>query len=86
MVVAAARGAQPARPASLRRSARPYRELHVLRPAPDRVLVLESAGNLATTQEVLDRIRADLAGDGESLATVGHLHEAALYGGGWGAR
>jgi putative proteasome-type protease len=30
-----------------------YRKLHVLRPAPDRVFVLESAGNLATTQEAL---------------------------------
>ena len=58
-----------------------YRKLHVLRPAPDRVFVLESAGNLATTQEVLDRIDRDLAapGDHESLATVGHLFEAALY-------
>jgi putative proteasome-type protease len=58
-----------------------YRKLHVLRPAPDRIFVLESAGNLATTQEVLDRIDADLAmpGDHESLATVSHLFEAALY-------
>jgi putative proteasome-type protease len=58
-----------------------YRKLHVLRPAPDRVFVLESAGNLATTQEVLDRIQGDLdtSGDHESLATVGHLFEAALY-------
>jgi putative proteasome-type protease len=58
-----------------------YRKLHVLRPAPDRVFVLESAGNLATTQEVLDRINRDLAttGDHESLATVQHLFEAALY-------
>lgn len=57
-----------------------YRKLHVLRPAPDRVFVLESAGNLATTQEVLDRIGRDLAsGEGESLASVGHLFEAALY-------
>jgi putative proteasome-type protease len=57
-----------------------YRKLHVLRPAPDRVLVLESAGNLATTQEVLDRLRRDLAwGEGESLATVARLFEAALY-------
>jgi len=58
-----------------------YRKLHVLRPAPDRVFVLESAGNLATTQEVLDRISRDLAapGDHESLATVSHLFEAALY-------
>src|SRR6185295_7351284 len=56
-----------------------YRKLHVLRPAPDRVFVLESAGSLATTQEVLDRIHRDVAGGGESLATFHHLFEAALY-------
>jgi hypothetical protein len=28
-----------------------YRKLHVVQPAPDRIFVLESAGNLATTQE-----------------------------------
>ncbi len=58
-----------------------YRKLHVLRPADDRVFVLESAGSLATTQEVLDRIHRDLRdpGDHESLATVRHLFEAALY-------
>ena len=58
-----------------------YRKLHVVQPADDRVFVLESAGNLATTQEVLDRIALDLsATDGrESLATVGHLFQAALY-------
>ena len=56
-----------------------YRKLHVLRPAPDRVFVLESAGSLATTQEVLDRIHHDLASQGESLASVDHLFEAALY-------
>ena len=43
-----------------------YRKLHVLRPAPDRVFVLESAGNLATTQEVLDRIQLDLTASGEN--------------------
>lgn len=59
-----------------------YRKLHVLHGAPDRLFVLESAGNLATTQEVLDRIRRDLAAppeDGTTLATVSHLFEAALY-------
>ena len=58
-----------------------YRKMHVLQPAPDRLFVVESAGSLATTQEVLDRIERDLAvGDAaESLATVGHLFEAALY-------
>lgn len=56
-----------------------YRKLHVITPGPDRVFVLESAGNLATTQEVLDRIHRDLGGSGTSLATVEHLFEAALY-------
>lgn len=58
-----------------------FRKQHVIRPADDRLFVLQSAGNLATTQEVLDRIERDLAapGDHESLATVGHLFEAALY-------
>jgi putative proteasome-type protease len=58
-----------------------YRKQHVLRPAPDRVFVLESAGSLATTHEVLDRIRRDLEapGEHESLATVERLFDAALY-------
>jgi putative proteasome-type protease len=58
-----------------------YRKLHVIQPAPDRLFVLQSAGNLATTQQVLDMIERDLAeaGDHESLATVGRLFEAALY-------
>lgn len=57
-----------------------YRKQHVFRPGPDRVFVLESAGNLATTQEVLDRIARDLTSESaESLATVEHLFEAALY-------
>ncbi len=57
-----------------------FRKLHVLTPAPDRVFVLESAGNLATTQEVLDRVKRDLAlGESPSLATIDHLFEAALY-------
>ena len=58
-----------------------YRKQHVLRPGPDRVFVLEAAGSLATTHEVLDRIRHDLEapGDHESLATVGRLFDAALY-------
>jgi putative proteasome-type protease len=57
-----------------------YRKQHVLRPAPDRVFVIESAGSLATTQEVLDRVARDLDTVGaESLATVTRLFEAALY-------
>ena len=33
-----------------------YRKQHVIAPGPRRLFVIESAGNLATTQEVLDRI------------------------------
>jgi putative proteasome-type protease len=57
-----------------------YRKLHLIQPVPDKVFVIESAGSLATTQEVLDRVTRDLrSGDGESLASVEHLFEAALY-------
>jgi putative proteasome-type protease len=58
-----------------------YCKLHLFRPTPDKVFVIESAGSLATTQEVLDRVARDLgaADTGESLATVDHLFEAALY-------
>jgi putative proteasome-type protease len=58
-----------------------YRKLHVFQPSPDRVFVIESAGSLATTHEVLDRIARDLTSDGDvpSLSTVSHLFEAALY-------
>jgi putative proteasome-type protease len=58
-----------------------YRKLHILRPADDRIFVLQSAGNLATTQEVLDRIHHDLTAPAgaESLATVDEMYQAALY-------
>jgi putative proteasome-type protease len=58
-----------------------YRKMFVFHPGGDRTIVIQSAGNLATTQEVLDRIDQDLAdaNANESLATVTHLFEAALY-------
>jgi putative proteasome-type protease len=58
-----------------------FRKLHVIPVADDRAFVIQAAGSLATTHEVLDRIDRDLqADDGrESLATVEHLFEAALY-------
>jgi len=36
-----------------------YSKMHVFQPAPDRLFVLLAAGNLATTQSVLNRIRRD---------------------------
>jgi putative proteasome-type protease len=58
-----------------------YRKLHIRQPSPDRAFVIQAAGNLATTQEVLDRLDRDLAtGDGrETLSNVDRLFEAALY-------
>jgi putative proteasome-type protease len=58
-----------------------YRKPHVVPSGPDRVFVLASAGNLATTQQVLDCIHRDLEGGAEveSLATVKRMFEAALY-------
>ncbi len=56
-----------------------FRKLHSFQPSASRLFVLESAGNLATTQEVMDRIRRDLEGATVNLGTVGHLFEAALY-------
>ncbi len=62
-----------------------YSKLHVFQPAADRLFVLLSAGNLASTQEVMNRIRRDLdlvlirGGGGPSLLTAGYLFEAADY-------
>lgn len=64
-----------------------FSKLHVLQPAPDRLFVLLAAGSLATTQEVLNRIRRDLdqatSQQGNppavTLLTVDYLFEAAAY-------
>jgi putative proteasome-type protease len=58
-----------------------YRKLHVLQPTSDRTFVLQAAGSLATTHEVLDRIQHDLesGSDRPNLANVTRLYEAALY-------
>jgi putative proteasome-type protease len=58
-----------------------YRKLFVFHPAPDRTVVIQSAGNLATTQEVMDRVQRELQDPGAraSLATIDHLAEMALY-------
>lgn len=51
------------------------RKLHLLETPSDRIIVLQSAGNLSTTQEVLDR----LARDPTPIASAGHLFEVALH-------
>ena len=49
-----------------------YRKLHTFALDPQRTIVIQSAGNLATTQELLDRIKRDLRSPGPdgSLASV----------------
>jgi putative proteasome-type protease len=58
-----------------------YRKMHVFQPSADRLLVVLTSGNLATTQEVVDNLRRDLASGqpGESLATASYVFEAARY-------
>lgn len=66
-----------------------YSKLHVFQPAQDRIFVLLAAGSLATTREVLDRIRRDLdqaahpssshLAPGVNLLNANYLFEAANY-------
>ena len=58
-----------------------YSKMHVFTPAPDRLFVMLSAGNLGTTQEVVNHIQRDLdyPDGGPNLATVRYLFEAAEY-------
>jgi len=66
-----------------------YSKLHLFQPAPDRLFILLTAGNLATTQQVLSRIRRDLDQAANphptqpppalTLLNVDYLFEAAAY-------
>jgi len=58
-----------------------YSKMHVFKPADDRFFVLLAAGNLATTQEIVNRIRRDLdfPNGGATLLSARYLFEAAEY-------
>ncbi len=58
-----------------------YRKMHVFRPSKQRLIVLLTSGNLATTQAVLDNVRRDLELNAvpENLGSVSYLFEAARY-------
>lgn len=58
-----------------------YSKMHVFDTAPDRAVVLLSAGNLATSQAVRSQINRDLANPASTrnLNTLGHLDEIAAY-------
>lgn len=57
-----------------------HRKMHALATSGDRTIVLLSAGNLATTQAVLDQLYRDIMENAEiNLNTVNFLSEAAEY-------
>lgn len=57
-----------------------YSKMHIFNPANDRVFVILSAGNLATTQAILSRIEQDMeTPDQPSLRTQNKMIEAARY-------
>src|ERR1051326_4211579 len=60
---------------------RTYNKLHTFEFPGDRVLVLMSAGNLATTQAILAQIQRDLelAPPAINLRSVRHMYDAAEY-------
>jgi putative proteasome-type protease len=58
-----------------------YRKMHVFQPSKERLIVVLTSGNLATTQAVLDNLRRDLelGATPENLGSVAYLFEAARY-------
>jgi len=58
-----------------------YSKMHMFAPAPDRLFVILSAGNLATTQEVINHIQRDIdyPPNTPNLTNVKYLFEAAEY-------
>lgn len=58
-----------------------YSKMHVFQPTPDRLFVILSAGNLATTQEVMNHIQRDIdyPSGGNNLMNARYLFEAAEY-------
>ncbi len=59
---------------------RTYNKVHTFEFPGERVLVLVSAGNLATTQSVVTQLQRDLDNSAPvNLRTVGHMYDAAEY-------
>lgn len=67
---------------------RTYNKMHVFQTPGERVFVLMSSGNLATTQAVLNHVRRDMADPhaATSLNTLRHMFDVADYIGGLSVR
>jgi putative proteasome-type protease len=54
--------------------------MHIFQPAPERLFVILSAGNLATTQAIINRIETDMEGtEANSLKNCEKMLDAAQY-------
>lgn len=60
---------------------RTYNKLHIFETPGERVFAIQSAGNLATTQAVINQVKRDMADPMAmvSLNTVRHMYDAAEY-------
>ncbi len=57
-----------------------YSKMHIFQPAPDRVFCLLTAGNLATTQAIVERLKQDIEDAlPKNLLTCAKITEAATY-------
>jgi len=57
-----------------------YRKMNILKPSDDRFFIIMTAGNLATTQQLMHWVHRDLSEKADtSLASVRYLFEAAEY-------
>ena len=57
-----------------------YGKMHVLRPSPDRIFVLLSAGNLAITTELVDTLNSELTDNSNHpLRAARYVFDAARY-------
>ncbi len=58
-----------------------YSKMHIFEPEDDRIFVILTAGNLATTQAVLSQVQRDLDNphSEESLRSVDYMFDAARY-------
>lgn len=57
-----------------------YSKMHIFQPQPDRLFVVLTAGNLATTQAIVTRLTEELSNsESTNLASVKSMQEAARY-------
>ncbi len=57
-----------------------YSKMHIFQPSPDKIFIIMTAGNLATTQAIVNRLESDLEEtENFSLRSCMKMNEAARY-------